>query len=324
MSDSSPSEPPRLAGESDETGELLRSADVEFRARLDESGAFRAVERARRVRAGVTWGLAATGIALALGLLTQGAGRLRTEPAEVTLTAEPLPPVVPAEPSVPTPSEEPAARAPETPRSNAPVPRAVEAVPADDFADEASCEGLAIRGESERAVSCFRTLARGDGLGAEVASYKAARITAERLRDAARALELLDEHSRRFPSGALRGEVRWLRVQSLERAGRFDEALSESEALLGAPEGRSLASDIHWLRARIYDVRSDCQSGLSELVALVGEPGERGDQAEMRRAACLERLGRTSEARAAYERYLERAEPRRADEARERVETLRP
>jgi hypothetical protein len=63
---------------------------------------------------------------------------------------------------------------------------------------------------------------------------------------------------------------------------------------------------------------------VSALVALVGEAGERGDDAEMRRAACFERLGRTSEARAAYEKYLERSAPRRAAEARARVEALRP
>jgi hypothetical protein len=44
----------------------------------------------------------------------------------------------------------------------------------------------------------------------------------------------------------------------------------------------------------------------------------------MRRAACLERLGRTSAALVAYQHYLERAEPRRAEEARAKVEALRP
>ncbi len=319
MSDSAPPEPPRLAGESDETGRLLRSADAEFRASLDESGAFRAVERTRRVRAAITWGIAGIGAAVAFGLVTQSAHRFGAERAEITLTAEPLPPLVPAEPSVVKPSEEPAARL-DTPRTSPPVARAAEA----EHVDEASCEKLSLGGEPERAMSCFRTLARGSGLGAEVASYKAARISAERLHDATRTLALLDEHSTRFPSGALRGEVRWLRVQSLERAGRFDEALSESETLLGAPEGRALAADIHWLRARIFEARSDCQSAATELVSLVGEAGERGDEAEMRRAACLERLGRKSEARAAYEHYLERGEPRRASEAREKVEALRP
>ena len=63
---------------------------------------------------------------------------------------------------------------------------------------------------------------------------------------------------------------------------------------------------------------------LSELVSLVGEQGARGDEAEMRRAACFERLGRTNEALQAYEKYLERAEPRRAAEARAKIEALRP
>jgi hypothetical protein len=320
MSDeSTPPDPPRLSGEGDETGELMRSADAEFRKRIDESGAFRSIERTRRVRAVVSWGVAGIGAVAAVAILLQRPGQFGSTPIETTLTAERLPPMVPAEPSVAKPTDEPAARL-EAPRSSPPAARTAEA----ERVDEAGCEKLALGGETERALSCFRTLARGSGLGAEVASYKAARISAERLRDATRAIQLLDEHAARFPSGALRGEVRWLRVQSLEKAGRLDEALSESEALLAAPEGRALASDIHWLRARIYEGRSDCQSAVSALVALVGEAGERGDEAEMRRAACLERLGRTSEARAAYEKYLERAAPRRADEARAKVEALRP
>ena len=320
MSGLLPPDPPRLAGESNETGELMRSADAEFRKRLDESGAFRSIERSRRVRAVVSWSVAGIGAVAAMAILLQRPGQFGSTPVETTLTAERLPPMVPAEPSVAQSNDEPAARLVEAPRASRPAPRAAETEPV----DEAGCEKLALGGEAERALSCFRTLARGSGLGAEVASYKAARISAERLHDATSAIQLLDEHAARFPSGALRGEVRWLRVQSLERVGRLDEALSESEALLAAPEGRALASDIHWLRARIYEGRSDCQSAVSALVALVGEASERGDEAEMRRAACLERLGRTSEARAAYEKYLERAAPRRADEARAKVEALRP
>ena len=316
--ESLPPDPPRLAGESDETGELLRSADAEFRQKLDESGAFRSIERTRRVRTVASWGIASIAVAAAVAVLSQRAGQFGSA-TEVALTAERLPPLVPAVPPAEKPSE-PAARLAEAPRSGPRAARATEA----EHVDEAGCEKLALGGDTERALSCFRTLARGSGLGAEVASYKAARISSERLRDATRTLELLDEYAARFPTGALRGEVRWLRVQSLERAGRLDEALSESEALLAAPEGRALSSDIHWLRARIFEGRSDCQSAVSALVALVGEAGERGDEAEMRRAACFERLGRTSEARAAYEKYLERSAPRRAAEARARVEALRP
>jgi len=319
--DQLPPYPPRLSNEDGETAELLRSADGEFREKLDESGAFRSIERTRRRRTALTWGLACAGAAAAVVALAQSAGRFGSGAPEITMTAERLQPPAPAE-LVPAPAEEekPAARLDQTPPANPLPTRVADAEPV----TEARCRKLAKEGEVERAVDCFRALARGSGLEAEVASYEAAKLSAESLRDAPRALRMLDEHNARFSAGALRVEARWLRVQSLERAGRSDEALSESEALLAAPEGRTLSSDLHWLRARIYDGRSDCQHALSELVALVGEAGPRGDDAEMRRAACFERLGRKDEARAAYEGYLKRAEPRRADEAKARIEELRP
>jgi hypothetical protein len=61
---------------------------------------------------------------------------------------------------------------------------------------------------------------------------------------------------------------------------------------------------------------------VSELVALVGEPGERGDEAELRRARCLEKLGRSTDARAAYQHYLERPDARNGQEARRRLSDL--
>jgi hypothetical protein len=299
----------------------LRSADDEFRRKLDESGAFRTVERARRRRVIAAWALSGSVFLAAVVVLSLGAGGIAEGPIEVTLTPERLPPPVPPEPqSAPSLDEEPAARVVEATRPSALPSRATGA----DQPDEASCERLAADGDSERAVSCFGALTRGEGLAAEVASYKAARISAESLRDPKRALRLLDEHDERFPSGTMRGEVRWLRVRSLERAGRYDDALTESEALLAAPEGRALAPELHWLRAGIYEARRDWQRAASELVSLVGEPGPRGDAAEMRRAACFERLGKSSEALAAYEKYLERSAPERAEEARAKVEALRP
>ena len=319
--DSPPPEPPRLAGQDGEAAELLRSADPEFREKLDESGAFRRIEGLRRRRMTLSWGIAGAAAAAAVLVLAQGAGRFGSGTREVTMTAEPLPPPAAPEQAPVEPSDEkPAGRLDQAPVPNPFRVRIAETAPV----DEAQCQKLAKAGDSERALECYRTLGRVGGIGAEVASYQAARISAESLRDAARTLRMLDEHAQRFPAGHLRGEVRWLRIQSLERAGRLDEALSESEAMLAAPEGRTLSSDLHWLRARIYDGRSDCQRALSELVSLVGEPGARGDDAEMRRAACFERLGRNDEARAAYTRYLERAEPRRAEEARSRIEALRP
>ena len=44
--------------------------------------------------------------------------------------------------------------------------------------------------------------------------------------------------------------------------------------------------------------------------------------AELRRAECLERLGRSSDARLAYEQYLRRDNPISADKARRRLGSL--
>src|SRR5262245_50680805 len=114
--------PPRLTGQGSETGRLLRSADAEFREKLDESGAFKKVERNRRRRAMASWGVACAGAAAAVVALAHGVGRFGPNPTEITLTAEHLPPPAPIAPTVEAPEpEEPAARLEQTPRTN-PLP----------------------------------------------------------------------------------------------------------------------------------------------------------------------------------------------------------
>jgi len=185
---------------------------------------------------------------------------------------------------------------------------------------DATCRGWASQARPERAVDCYLTLGRNSGVGAEVALYEAARLSAEVLGDAPRALTLLEQHGARFPNSVLRVEVEWLKIRSLERAARFDEALSASEGLLDSAVGRSLAPQLHLLRGRIYaNARHDCALALPEYVALVGEPGAAGDEAEFKRAQCLEQLHKPDEARVAYQRYLDREDPRSAEPARARL-----
>jgi tetratricopeptide (TPR) repeat protein len=313
-----------MAG-ADETASLLSRADSEFRQGLQETAAFQRTERRRRRRSAIAWGsgaiaMGAAGLLFARFAGTDGApGRYTVAPEAPTAPvprlesksteqrqSEPSPPPVPAATVTVRRAE-----------SSAPIPSAPPT--------EGDCQALASSGKSERAVDCYRVLGRAAGVNGDVALYHAARLSLEKLGDAARSLGLVHEHEQRFPGTALSAEVDWLKTRSLQRLGRSSEALAESEALLNGPAGRALSADLHWLRAKIFqDERGDCGSAVSELVALVGEPGARGDEAELRRARCLEKLGRSTDARAAYQHYLERPDARHPGEARERLSALPP
>ena len=300
----------RLREEHAEVALLLDQSRRGFRDGEAEAAAFRRLERTRLRRTAWRWSLMAAGLSLGVFALKE-----RLQPSEqqwAVVEKDTL--VLAPEPNVaPLPARAPAAVAQRVLEKEAPklaAPPAARTIPA----DEATCQRLSRAGELPAAVECYRTLARTDDLVGELGLYRAAKLELENRGRAAAALALLDEHRQRFASGALRGEVAWLRVQALSRAGRVDDALLESERLLGGPLGGALSADLHLLRGRLYqDQQRDCSRAIQEFVALVGEPSARGEDAEFRRASCLEALGRTADARAAYEQYLRRSEaPRRA------------
>jgi len=345
-----PREPRRLVDEGGRSATLLRAADDEYREHLDEPGAFRRIEGRRRERrarvAGLGGGLAliATGLALHLGSKTPA------ENAAELLTAEPVPArsappksqssaspnhvlvesrkVTEPRPSSLEAPEPLVAKAPERPSAQrlAQPPRPAEparaeAMPAarDTCRDLSSAKGL---GGNERLI-CLRDLSAGNGLTAEAALYELARSTALHSGRREEALALLATHGARFPASALRGEVDELEVRLLYELGRDREALAKSEATLAAPWGRVISSELHLLRGIIYEERlRDCGSAVTEYVALVGDPGPRADDAEFRRARCLERLGRREDAASAFERYLGRPAPKHAEAARARLSAL--
>lgn len=334
MTDRTDSDPPRLEREVGPVANLMRRANAEFRSGLDEARAFERLEQVRRRRSLIGYvlpaALAAAGALIVLGHRPHAS---HDDASTYELSAEiPRKPktIAPPQLAVPDPVLEPGpVPAPAPVLRHVPAVRsAVSSNPYETVAplSEAECRRWSLAGKSDRAQECFRMLAHSSsGVGAEVALYEAARLSAEALHDPSRALTLLDEHNSRFPGSALRGEVAWLKIRSLSQVGRFDAALSESEMLLGSPEGRALTEELHLLRGHIYqDEKNDCVKALSEFVALVGAPGPRGDEAEFRRAGCLEALGRLDDAVSAYERYLERSNVKRASEARARVASLRP
>jgi tetratricopeptide (TPR) repeat protein len=297
---------------------LLRRAEPQFQTRLNESGAFGRIERTRQRRLAVSWALSVSAAAAVVALVSVGALSLRAENDAVVLDPEP---VRATEKRVPPSVTSEAIMVPPEP---APVPAPPPARASTEPRGEAACRKLSSQAKYDGAVECFRGLSRGNGVQNEVALYEAARLTTEHLGDAPGALALLDEHKQRFPRGALRGEMDWLRVRNLERAGRYDEAFAASEALLASPVGRKLAPDLHWLRGKMFeDARGDCGRAASEFVSLVGVSGSQADEAEFRRARCLEKLGRSSDAAAAYEQYLQRLNPARANDARTRLSALR-
>jgi tetratricopeptide (TPR) repeat protein len=325
MSDESPAQkPPPLRDEPGASGALLREGEAEFRRDLDEPRAFRRGMRTRQRRAAASWSAAAAVWATVLVWLAgTDASTPWVAPGALSVSAEKLHLAPLREPSPVVPALAVSTTAVPARRTSSPAPPPASAQATDTFATEAECRAELAANKPERAVACFRARSRAPGVKGEVASYEAARLAFERLKDPARALPWLEEHRQRFPNGALRGEVEWLHVRSLEQAGRFREALAESETLLASPEGRSLSAELHLLRARIHaDAHGDCAEAVSELVALIGEPSARGDEAELRRAACLEKLGRQADAIAAYKQYLARAEPKRAAKAQERLDTL--
>lgn len=308
----------RLREEHAEVARLLEQARHDFREGEAEAPAFRRLERTRFRRTAWRWGVMAAGLSLGLFAL-----KARLQPPEQAWSVVEKDTLVLSAPArvEPAPPPEPAALSQrmleiEAPKAAATSARATPA-------DEATCQRLSRAGELPAAVECYRTLSRADGVVGELGLYRAAKIELENRGRAASALSLLDEHRERYASGALRGEVAWLRVQALSRAGRIDDALAESERLLGGPLGGALSADLHLLRGRLYqDQKRDCSRAIQEFVGLVGESSARGEDAEFRRAGCLESLGRVSDARAAYDQYLRRSHAPRRGEVSARLKAL--
>jgi hypothetical protein len=320
-------EPRRLASGTDPAGRLLQEADRAFRSQLSPELAWKRFQSRRQRRWVVSFAVLAAATSLVVAF-TRHQVLERKETDAPTLVAERVP--APQSSSVPRQAarvEErisPPPSAPARPPLRVQVAKSVAApVVAAEPLTDVVCRDWLSQARPERAVDCYETIGRASGLGAEVALYEAARLSAESLADAPRALSLLEQHSARFPNSVLRVEVEWLKIRSLERTGRLDAALTASEALLDSAAGRSLAPKLHLLRGRIYaDARQECALALPEYVALLGEPGPAGDEAEFKRAQCLERLHQPDEARAAYQRYLTRPDARSAEIARTRLTTL--
>ncbi|HYQ42031.1 MAG TPA: hypothetical protein VER11_08685 [Polyangiaceae bacterium] len=192
-----------------------------------------------------------------------------------------------------------------------------------DLAAVPDCLSLARGGQTRDAEACFLKRAEGGGLGAEMALYEVARLRRDVLGDAAGALRALAEYRTRFPAGSLRREADMSQLELLVQLGRTDEALKQSEALLSSSASGERAVELHLLRGHILRKTRSFSAAAHEYELAESGGARRGDVSYFH-ALCLEALGRGPEAAALFTRYLEQPQHSYAEDARRRLERLKP
>jgi len=156
-----------------------------------------------------------------------------------------------------------------------------------------------------------------------MALYEVARLRRDVLGDAAGALRVLAEYRTRFPSGSLRREADMSQLELLVQLGRTDEALKQSDELLSSSASGERAAELRLLRGHILrKTRSFAAAAREYELAERVRPG-RGDVTYFH-ALCLEALGLGPEAAALFGQYLEQPQHSYAEDARRRLEKLKP
>jgi hypothetical protein len=228
--------------------------------------------------------------------------------------------VVRPSPSVTT-EEEPTLQLPLEPVSSASpvtvsIPRVVSHV--------IDCSLVTRNSSSKDWLFCLEKRSLGHNLDAERALLDLSQYKDKTQKDPLSAITSLRTYRQRFPDGALRGEVDFLLIELLLRTGHGNEALTESDRLLGTAWGRARSSEVHFLRGRVAQEKlNDCALALKEFELVRSEFGNIGNEATLRSAECLERLADGSTAATYYEEYLARKNISRADYARTRLEQLK-
>jgi FecR protein len=258
--------------------------------------------------------------------------RAQAEPSSAVVPVEPLPRETPglAPPPVPT-----AAVAGTPPRPSAPTPppetppatsvypdRATASAPA---ALRRDCGQLAASKRAQEALTCYQEQAAQSGLAGETALYELARLWRDSFGQLDRALAAFQAQRARFPNGVLRTEADLSIIELLPRLDRHADALAESAHFLSAHPKAERSGELHLLRGNIFrEVLRDLDHAEREYALGAGARGRVGDDSQFMHAVCLEALGREEQARKAYEAYLLRTGATHAQEAKTRLERLRP
>lgn len=290
---------------------------------------WRGADRLTTVGAGGQWSvpLAPVAPARARAVPTQGepASERASETSPRVAVREPIRPAASAPAPAPLPVASAAGARPSLASSPlAPAPPNLAASPPPATDERRNCGALADR-DPQQAMSCYQQQAGQDGLAGEAAQYEIARLWRDAFHDPSRAVAAFREQRARFPRGVLAIEADLSIIELLPRLDRHAEALAESERFLREHAGGERRGEIHRLRGNIYrEAMRDFGHAEREYAQGAEARGRAGDDNRFLRAVCLETLGRTQEARQAYEAYLSQPKTAHAQEAKKRLEHLRP
>jgi hypothetical protein len=293
---------------------------------------WRGTKRLAMVGAGAQWSADMSPAASA----RPQAPRAQAEPSSAVALAEPLPRETPglAPPPAPTPAAAVAGAPslPSSPTTTPPpaAPPATSVVPDQGTASAPAalrrdCGQLAASKRAQEALTCYQEQAAQSGLAGETALYELARLWRDSFGQLDRALAVFQAQRARFPSGVLRTEADLSIIELLPRLDRHADALAESAHFLTAHPKAERRGELHLLRGNIFrEVLRDLDHAEREYARGAEAGGRVGDDSRFMHAVCLEALGRVDEARRAYEAYLLRTGATHAQEAKTRLERLRP
>ncbi|HVY29244.1 MAG TPA: hypothetical protein VHB79_21945 [Polyangiaceae bacterium] len=114
-----------------------------------------------------------------------------------------------------------------------------------------ACAQMARSADAARALDCYAELARGDGIGAELALFETARLEGKVLRDPARALRTLASYRERFPAGSLRGEAMLAEIGWLIATGNEQRASELAQEALDSGLLHERAGELQELRRKL-------------------------------------------------------------------------
>jgi tetratricopeptide (TPR) repeat protein len=112
-------------------------------------------------------------------------------------------------------------------------------------------------------------------------------------------------------------------LELLVQLGRTDEALKQSDQLLSSSAAGERAAELRLLRGHILR-KTRAFAAAAHEYQLAESAGARGGDVIYFHALCLEALGRLPEAAARFSKYLEQPLHPYADDARRRLERIKP